>query len=114
MLDGIAELDAIVGEHRMDAIGDDLGQGLQEAGGGPDVGPLMQLDKGELAGSIDGHEQVELALLGPDLCDVDAKVADGIAPKAFIGLSPYIRQSTDAMALQTAVQRGAREMRDGS
>jgi len=37
---------------------------------------LVQLDEGELAGAVDGHQQVEAALLGPDLGDVDVEVAD--------------------------------------
>jgi hypothetical protein len=42
-------------------------------------GLLVQLDEGELGGSVDGVEQVELALLRPNLGDVDVKVADRIA-----------------------------------
>jgi hypothetical protein len=37
----------------------------------------MQLDKGKLGPTVDGHEEVELALLGSDLGDVDVEEADG-------------------------------------
>jgi hypothetical protein len=35
----------------------------------------VQLGEGELAGAVDGDEQVELALLGADLGDVEVEVA---------------------------------------
>jgi hypothetical protein len=38
----------------------------------------MQLGVGELAGSINGHKEIELALLGTHLGDIDMEVADGI------------------------------------
>jgi len=41
--------------------------------------PLVQLDKGELGRAVDSHEEVELALLGPDLGNVDMEEANWIA-----------------------------------
>jgi hypothetical protein len=38
----------------------------------------MQFGEGELAGTVDSDKQIKLALLGPDFCDVDVKVADRI------------------------------------
>ena len=48
----------------------------------------MQLGEGELAGPVDSDEQMKLALLGPDLRDVDVKEADGYALKAAFGFDP--------------------------
>jgi hypothetical protein len=57
-------------------------------------------------GTVDSHEKIELALLGPDLSDVDVEKADRVCLEAFadrlvaIGLG----QPRDAMALKAAVQ----------
>lgn len=49
----------------------------------------MKLNEGELARAVDGNEQVELALFGADLCDVDVEVADRVGLKRErLGLSP--------------------------
>lgn len=48
----------------------------------------MQLGKGELAGPIYGHEQVELALFGPHLGDVDVEVPDSVVLEDLLGLVP--------------------------
>ena len=40
---------------------------------------LMQFDKGEFAGAVDGNEEMELALLSADLGDVDVEVAERVA-----------------------------------
>jgi len=40
------------------------------------------LGEGELRGSVDGDEEVELALLGPDLGDVNMEDADGVGLEA--------------------------------
>ena len=38
----------------------------------------MQFDEGELRGSVDGDEEVELALRGSNLGDVDMKLAEAL------------------------------------
>lgn len=49
----------------------------------------MQFDKGELAGAVDGNEEMKLALLSADLGNVDVEEAERIALElAFSGLSP--------------------------
>ena len=75
---GIAELDAVVGEHGVDAVGDGLDRRLEEARCALDVRGLVQLCQGELGCSVDGHERMALALFGPDLGDVDVEEADGV------------------------------------
>jgi hypothetical protein len=43
------------------------------------VGPRM-----EFAGAINGDIEVEFAISGLELCDVDMKIADGIALELFL------------------------------
>ena len=80
-----AELDAVVGEHRVDAVRHGLDQGDEEGRRGDAGGALDQLDKGELAGAIDGDEQVELAFRGLRLGDVDVEEADRVALEGLLG-----------------------------
>ena len=76
MLDGIAELDAVVSKHGVDLVGDGVDKSLQKAGSGADVCLTMHLGDGELASAVDGYEQVELGLIGSHLNDVDMEVPD--------------------------------------
>ncbi len=66
----------------------------------------MRLDKGELARTVDGDQQIKPAFLGADLGDVDMKVADRVGLEPLLGrLVPVgLRQPADAVALKTAVQ----------
>ena len=52
------------------------------------------------------HKQVELALLGPDLGDVDVKEADGIAlePGPLGPVALRVGQARDTMPLKAAMQ----------
>jgi hypothetical protein len=74
----------------------------------------VQFHKSELGRTVDGHQQVQLALPGPHFGEIDVKVADGVC----LELRPCrlaavdLGQPADAMALQTAVKRRARQMRD--
>ena len=72
----------------------------------------MQLNKGKLARAVDGHEQVQLALFGADLRDVDVEVADqvGLEARGLGFVAVDIRQAADAVTLQTAMQRRAGQM----
>src|SRR5580692_4762938 len=45
----------------------------------------MQLDEGELRGSVDCDQQVELALRGSDFGDVEMKIADWIGLEFALG-----------------------------
>ena len=99
----------------MDPIGYGLKKGAQEVGGNADGGALVELGEGELRCAVDGDEEVELAPLGPDLGNVELKEADGVGLEALadrlvaIGLG----QAGDAVALEAAMQRRARQVRDG-
>jgi hypothetical protein len=74
----------------------------------------MQFDEGELGGAVDRDEEMELACGGLDFGNVDVEVADRVGFELFLrGLVALnIRQATDPMALQAAVQRGPRQVRD--
>ena len=101
-----SELDPIVGENRVDLVGDSRDQSFEEGrGGGPSRLP-DQLHEGELAGAIDGDVEVELAFSGLELCNVDVEVADRVSLELFLRrLAAFdLRQSADAVALETAMQ----------
>jgi|SRR5271170_941545 len=107
VLGQVGELDAVVGEHRVDAIGHSGEQRLQECRGSPHVSTFDQFHEGELRGAIDGHEEVQLALGGAHLGQIDVEVADRTA----LELLPawlaafYLGQPTDTVPLQAAMQR---------
>jgi hypothetical protein len=67
----VDELRAIAGEHGVDGVGHGGHQGVQEVGGDAAGGLAVQLGEGELARAIDGDEEVEPALLGAHLGDVE-------------------------------------------
>jgi hypothetical protein len=75
--------------------------------------PLYQLHEGEFPFPINGHEQVELALGGLNLGDVDMEEADrvGLEPLLQLLVALDLRQSTDAVTLKASMQRRARQMR---
>lgn len=101
-----SELHPIVGENRVDLIGDTSDQSFEEGrGGGPSRLP-DQLHEGELAGAIDGDVEVELAFSGLELSNVDVEIADRISLELSLRrLTPFdLRQSADAVALQTAMR----------
>ena len=64
---GVGELDAVVGQHRVDLGGHGFEETTEEVGRDPASWLSRATDEGELRSAVDGDEQVELALLGPDL-----------------------------------------------
>lgn len=97
---------AIVGQHGVDLVGHGRNQVAQEITGDAPSGLFVQLDEGGLRGPINPYEQIELALFGADLGDVDVKIADRIglelSPLRLVALD--FRQSRDVVALQAAMQ----------
>ena len=110
----VGELNAVVGQDGVQAVGHGRDQSVQEACGARPVGLLMQLGEGELGGPIDRDEQVELARFGADLGNVDVEIADRIGLElALVRLvALYLRQARDAVPLQTSVERRAGQVRD--
>ena len=68
------EVGSVVGEDGVDLVGDGGDQAAQEVPRGATRHLLMQFDEGELRGSVDGDEEVELALRGSNLGEVDMKL----------------------------------------
>jgi hypothetical protein len=64
------EPDAVVGRDRVDTVGDGVEEKLQELPCRLPVRLLDQLRNGELARSVNGHEERELAFDCPQLGDV--------------------------------------------
>ncbi len=71
------ELDAVVRQHGVDFVWDCCDQRDQDGGGRAPVRLAHELDEDELAGAVDRHVQVQLALRRSHRGDVDVKVANG-------------------------------------
>ena len=110
----VYEMRPIIGEHGVDRVGNGGDQSPEKVGGDPSRCPLVELGESEFTGSVDGDEEIELALLGPHLSDIDMEEADGILPELLpCGLVPLdLRQATDAVTLKTSVQRRAGQLRN--
>jgi hypothetical protein len=75
----------------MDLVRDGGDQAEQEVLRGAARHLLVHLDEGELRRSVDGDDEVELALRSSNLGDVDMKVADRIGLESALGgASPSI------------------------
>ena len=85
------EVGSVVGEDGMDLVRDGGDQAAQEVSGGAARHLLVQLDEGELRRSVDGDEEVELALRGSNLGDVDMKIADRIGLEFAFGARLRLR-----------------------
>lgn len=110
----LSELGSIVGENCVDLVGYCLKQVLQDLPSCLAIGFLYELGHRELAGSVNRDKEIELAFLGPDLCDVDMEITNGAALERLpLGLVAFdVRQPRSAMPLQTTMQRRARQVRD--
>jgi len=105
------EVGAVVRQDRVDPVGDGLDERLEEVGGGPAGGLFHQAGEGEFGGAVDGDKEVETALLGAHLGQVDVEVADGVAFEFLAGGARGLQvwQPADPVALKAAVQGGAGE-----
>jgi hypothetical protein len=90
----------------VDLVGNGGDQAAQEVPCGEARHLLMQLDKGELRRSVDGDDEVELALRSSNLGDVDMEIADriGLEFASGGGFAFDLRQPGDPIALQTPVK----------
>jgi hypothetical protein len=100
------KLDAVVRQDGVDLIGnggDELVEKLSRRDGGR---LRLQPGEGVLRGPVHGHEEVELALLGADLGDVDVEVAERVALEGLLGglVAKGLGQPADAVPLEAAVQ----------
>ena len=67
VLGQVSELDTVVGQHGVDAVWNGCNERFKKGRSGPHVGLFDEFNHGELRGSVDGHEQVELAFGCSDL-----------------------------------------------
>lgn len=106
----MTELAAVIGQKCMDLVRNNPDEAAQEHRGNGSVGCMVQLRIGELAGAVDGDEQIEFAFFRVHFGDVEMEVSNGIflkrLPRGFLGLD--IRQAADAMALIATMQGRAR------
>ncbi len=89
----------------MDGVGGSGHQAAQELGRHHLARLLVQLRVGELGGAVDGHEEIELALGGLHLGDIDVEVPDRIGSELLANrlVAFDLRQVADPMALQAAM-----------
>ena len=102
-----------IAQDHMDPVGYRFQQMFEELPRRSPVSLVDELGDHKLAGAVDADEQVELALSSLHLGDIDVKEADRVALEA-LSLGPFdfaqeslvafdVRQTGDAVALQTAV-----------
>ena len=74
----------------------------------------MQFDEGELRRPINRDKEMELSLGGSNLSGVDMEISDRVSLELALGRSLAFdpRQPRDPMALEAAMQRRARQMRN--
>ena len=110
----LGELDAIVGEYRVDPIRDRIKQELQELPSCTPVRLINELRDGELACSVYAYKEIKLSFCGLHLGNIQMKVANGVSLETlslrFVTLD--VRQPRDAMPLQAPMQRRASQFRN--
>jgi hypothetical protein len=79
VLFAVGKLNAVVREHGMDGVGQRPDQLTQELRGFFLSCAAVQFEVGELAGTVDGHEQIKPALCGLYFSNVDVEIPDGVA-----------------------------------
>lgn len=82
----IGEIGAIVGENRMDFIGNGCGQRPEEIARDPAGGLFDQLGKGEFGCPVNGHEEIEPAFSRLHLGDINVEIADRVALELLLRL----------------------------
>ena len=104
---GIGEVGPVVGKDGVDPIGDGPDEAAQEVCGRAAGHLLVQFDEGELRRPVDRDDEMELALSGSDLGDVDLEIADriGLELAPGRGFAFNLRQARDPMTLKAAMQR---------
>ena len=110
----LGELDAVIGQDRMDPVGHDFHKVLQELPGSPSIRFFNQLNDGKFAGPVNGYEHKELAFRSLHLGDVDVEEADRVAlelrPRGLVAIN--VRQAGNPVSLEAPVQRRPCQMRD--
>ena len=102
----VRELDAVVSQDGMDSIGQGLDELIEELSGSGCRRFRLQTSEGVFRGPIYRDEEVQLALLGAHLGDVDVEVSQRIEPEDLPGglVTLDLGQPADAVSLEAAVQ----------
>lgn len=106
------ELDAVIGQHRMDLVGYDLDHGDQESRSRSPTGLRNKLDAGKLAGPVDRHIEIEPAFGFTQSGDIDVEVADRIGLELALRLlaACHLGQPAAPVLLHAAMQGLARQV----
>ncbi len=106
---------AVVGEHGVDGIGNGGSRGAQKKQRRCGAWRVHAVGHRRIAGLINGHEEIELTLLGAHLGDIDMEVSNEMLLELLPGwlVSLDIGQAADAMRLETAVQGRTGQARHG-
>ena len=75
----MAELDTIVGQYRVDLIGNGSNQIAQKLAGNGSGSSLMQFGEGELGSPIDGYEEMEFSFSGLHLGNIEMRVPNRVS-----------------------------------
>jgi hypothetical protein len=104
---GVSEVRAVVCQNGVDSVRNGINQVTEEVGCNSTRRLPVQLDESELRGPVNGDQKIELALSGLHLGDVDMEEADRIRLELLLRdfLASDVRQASDAMALEAAMQR---------
>src|SRR3546814_14349261 len=104
------ELNAIVGQHRVDLVGNGIEESLEKAGS--DELRRLPVDPGEdqLGGPVDGYEQIGLAALVAQFGDVAVKIAALVSLESFGLPAIRLRQEGNPVTPYAAHQGRPRHM----
>src|SRR5215203_327970 len=98
------ELNPIVGQYRVDLVGNGSDQRLEEAGSDQLRGLPIDAGEDQLRSAVHGHEQMGFAALVAQFGNIDVEVADLVGLKPLWLLAIHRRQTGDAVALEAAMQ----------
>ena len=110
----LGERDVVIGEDRVDSIGDGLEQMLEELPCGLAVCLVHELRDCKLACPVNANKEIELTLHSLNLGNVDMKEADGVTIEllALRLVTLDIRQAGNAVPLKATLQRQPGQMRN--
>lgn len=105
------ELDPVIGQHGVDLVRYGSDQRLEEAGGGEFGGAAADAGEDQFGSAIDRDVEERLAPFVAQFGNVDVKVANLVILELLRLLPVGLGQAADAMALQTAMEGQARQVR---
>ncbi len=109
----VGKLNAIVGEDRVHMIRHRSNQTKEELAGSVTSLVRMQFGIGELGRAVDSDKEIEPPFFCRDFSNVHMKVTDWVMRELLLrGLVTNLRQATNAVTLQTAMETGASQVRN--